>query len=130
MSNSNISGQITDGFDDPIANAEVYLWREDLAGSSGVVATTTADASGNFSFVEHPDATNSTQSWHVAAKDPNGNVQLQSAYGVTASPFPTQPIERINWGATGDNETGFSQFAFADNDRRADTVQSIGLEGT
>jgi len=130
MTDADISGQITDETGSPISNAEVYLWREDLAGSGGVVASVTADSSGNFAFTEHPDATNSTQSWHVAAEDPNGNVQLQSAYGVSASPFPSQPIETINWDATGENETGFSQFAFASNGRRADSVQSIGLEGT
>jgi hypothetical protein len=129
MTDADVSGQITDGSDNPIANAEVYLWREDLAGSGGVVASVTADTNGNFAFTEHPDATNSQQSGHVAAEDPNGNVQLQSAYGVTASPFPSFPIERINWDATGDNETGFNQFAFADNNRRADTVQSIGFNG-
>jgi len=129
MTDADISGQITDGSDNPIANAEVYLWRGDLAGSGGVVASVTADADGEFSFSEHPDATNSTQSWHVAAEDPNGNVQLQSAYGITASPFPAQPIGELNWDGTGDNETGFNQFAFTDNDRRADTVQSIGFNG-
>jgi protocatechuate 3,4-dioxygenase beta subunit len=130
MADSDISGQITDEAGNPIANAKVLLWREDLAGSGGLVDISIADSNGNFTFEEHPDATNSSQSWHVAAKDPNGNVQLQSAYGVTASPFPTQPIGKINWDGTGENETGFTQFAFADNDRRADTVQSIGLEGT
>ena len=129
MTDADVSGSITDGSDNPIPNAEVYLWREDLAGSGGVVASVTADSSGEFVFAAHPDATNSQQSWHVAAKDPNGNVQLQSAYGVTASPFPSFPIERINWSESGDNETGFDQFAFADNNRRADTVQSIGFNG-
>jgi len=100
MANSDISGQITDEAGNGITNAEVYLWREDLSGIGGVVATTTADGSGNFSFTEHPDATNSTQSWHVAAKDPNANVQLQSAYGITASPPNTE--------ASGFNELGFT----------------------
>jgi len=86
MANSDISGQITDGSGNPIGSAEVYLWREDLAGAGGVVASTTADSSGNFSFTAHPDGSGSSESWHVAAEDPNANVQLQSAYGVTASP--------------------------------------------
>ncbi len=123
-----VSGQITDGSDNPVANAEVYLWRGDLAGSGGVVASVTADSSGNFSFTEHPDATNTQQSWHVAAKDPNGDVQLQSAYGVTASPFPSFPIGQIDWSATGDSETGFTQFVFADTDRRAESVQALGFK--
>jgi len=86
MANSDISGQITDGSGNPIPSAEVYLWREDLAGAGGVVASTTADSTGNFAFTAHPDGSGSSESWHVAAKDPNANVQLQSAYGVTASP--------------------------------------------
>jgi hypothetical protein len=129
MTDADVSGQITDGSGDPIPNAEVYLWREDLAGSGGVVATTTADSSGNFAFTEHPDATNTQQSWHVAAEDPNGNVQLQSAYGVTASPFPSFPIRAIGWSATGDSETGFSQFVFAGSGRRAGSVQALGFNG-
>jgi len=86
MANSDISGQITDGSGNPVSNAEVYLWRGDLAGSGGVVASTTADSNGNYSFTAHPDGTSNSESWHVAAEDPSGNVQLQSAYGVTASP--------------------------------------------
>lgn len=116
-----------DGSGNPIANAEVYLWREDLAGVGGVVANTTADSNGNFLFAEHPDGTNSQQSWHVAAEDPNGDVQLHSAYGVTASPFPTPGIRKIGWNANGDTETGFSQFVFADTDKRADSVKSLGF---
>jgi len=128
MTDADVSGQITDESDDPIPNAEVYLWREDLAGSGGVVASVTADSNGDFAFTEHPDATNSTQSWHVAAKDPTGSVQLQSAYGVTASPFPSFPIGAIDWSVTGDSETGFNEFAFADNDRRAESVQALGFK--
>lgn len=100
MANSDISGQITDGSDNPIASAEVYLWREDLAGAGGVVASTTADSNGNFSFTAHPDGSGSSESWHVAAKDPNANVQLLSAPGVTASPLKTN--------ASGFNQLGFS----------------------
>jgi|APHM01.1.fsa_nt_gi hypothetical protein len=85
MSNSDIAGQVTDASGNAISNAQVYLWREDLAAAGGVVASTTADSNGTFSFTAHPDGTGSQQSWHVAAKDPSGNVQLQSAYGVTAS---------------------------------------------
>jgi len=129
MTDADISGQITDGSGDPIPNAEVYLWRGDLAGSGGLVGRVTADSSGNFAFTRHPDATNTQQSWHVAAEDPQGNVQLQSAYGVTASPFPSFPIGAIDWNATGDSETGFNRFAFADNDRRAEDVQALGFNG-
>jgi len=100
MANSDISGQITDGSGNPVGNAEVYLWREDLAGAGGVVASTTADSSGNFSFTAHPDGSGSSESWHVAAKDPNANVQLQSAYGVTASP-PTSVNSQFNVSITG-----------------------------
>jgi len=128
MTDADVSGQITDESGDPIPNAEVYLWREDLAGSGGVVDSVTADSNGDFTFTEHPDATNTQQSWHVAAEDPNENVQLQSAYGVTASPCPSFPIGAIDWRATGDSETGFSQFAFADNDRRAESVQALGFK--
>lgn len=85
MANSDVSGQITDGSSNPVPNAKVYLWRKDLAGAGGLVSETTADSSGNFSFTQHPDGTGNTQTWNVAAKDPNGNVQLQSAYDVTAS---------------------------------------------
>ncbi len=100
MTNSDISGQITDGSGNPIGSAEVYLWREDLAGAGGVVASTTADSSGNFSFTAHPDGSGSSESWHIAAKDPNANVQLRSAYGVTASP-PTSVNSQFNVSITG-----------------------------
>ncbi len=102
MANSDISGQITDGSDNPIASAEVYLWREDLAGAGGVVASTTADSNGNFSFTAHPDASGTSESWHVAAKDPNTDVQLQSAYGVTANP-PTSVDSQFDISITGTN---------------------------
>jgi len=102
MANSDISGQITDGSGNPIGSAEVYLWREDLAGAGGVVASTTADSSGNFAFTAHPDGSGSSESWHVAAKDPNASVQLQSAYGVTASP-PTSVNSQFDVSITGTN---------------------------
>ncbi len=100
MANTDISGQITDGSGNPIGSAEVYLWREDLADAGGVVASTTADSSGNFAFTAHPDGSGSSESWHVAAEDPNANVQLQSAYGVTASP-PTSVNSQFNVSITG-----------------------------
>jgi hypothetical protein len=128
MANSDISGQITDGSGNPVASAGVYLWREDRAGAGGVVAERTADSNGNFEFKRHPDADNTTQSWHVAADDPAQDVQLQSAYAVTAEPFPSFPVGEINWATGGDNETGFTEFEFADNDRQANDVRSIGFQ--
>jgi len=86
MANTDISGQITDSAGNPISNAKVYLWREDLVDSGGVVDTVTADSNGNFSFTGHPDGSGSSESWHVAAEDPTANVQLVSAHGVNASP--------------------------------------------
>jgi len=100
MANTDLSGQILDSSGTAIPNAQVYLWREDLAGAGGVVAVTTADSSGNFSFTAHPDGSGSSESWHVAAKDPNANVQLQSAYGVTASP-PTSVNSQFDVSITG-----------------------------
>jgi len=100
MANSDISGQITDASGNPIGSAKVYLWREDLAGAGGVVASTTADSSGNFSFTAHPDGSGSSESWHVAAEDPTASVQLQSAYGVTASP-PTSVNSQFDVSITG-----------------------------
>ena len=100
MANSDISGQITDKSGTAIEGAKVYLWREDLAGAGGVVISTTADTDGNFTFTSHPDGSGSSESWHVAAKDPNANVQLQSAYGVTASP-PTSVNSQFNVSITG-----------------------------
>jgi hypothetical protein len=85
MANTDIQGQITDGSGNPVSNADVYAWREDLVGAGGVVASTTADSNGNFIFNSHPDGSGNSESWHIAAEDPAGNVQLQSAYGVTAS---------------------------------------------
>jgi len=120
MANSDISGQITDGSGNPIANAEVYLWREDLAGSGGVVATTTADSTGAYSFIGHPDGTGSSESWHIAAKDPNGGVQLLSAYGVTASLSPTV----IGWATAADWDSATSE---ADVFHPSGTVK-LGLE--
>lgn len=127
MPNSDISGQITDQAGNPLENAGVYLWREDRAGAGGVVDETTADSNGNFEFKRHPDADNTTQSWHIAADGPAGNIQLQSAPGVTAAPFPTLPVSEINWVSNGDSETGFSQFDFADNSRQAKNVEEIGF---
>ncbi len=99
MANSDISGQITDSFGRGMAFAQVYLWREDLAGAGGVVASTTADSNGNFAFTAHPDGSGSSESWHVAAEDPNADDQLLSAYGVTAS-LPTSVNSQFDMSIT------------------------------
>jgi hypothetical protein len=93
MANTDIQGQITDVSGNPVANAEVYAWREDLVGSGAVVVSVTADTNGNFIFNSHPDGSGNSESWHIAAEDPAGNVQLQSAYDVTASLRPPVTID-------------------------------------
>jgi len=85
MANTDLSGQILDSSGTAIPNAQVYLWREDLVGARGFVAQTTANSNGEFTFTGHPDGTGTSETWHVAAEDPQGNSQLQSAYGVSAA---------------------------------------------
>jgi hypothetical protein len=98
MPNSNITGQVTDSAGNAVANAQVYLWREDLVGEGGAIIETTTDANGNYTFGagDHPDADSKTHNWHVAAKKDGTNrqIQFESAWGIQASiPFSNVSID-------------------------------------
>jgi hypothetical protein len=98
MPNTNITGQVTDSAGNAVANAQVYLWREDLVGEGGAIVETITDSSGNYSFGagEHPDADSDTHNWHVAAKKdgPNRQIQFESAWGIQARiPFSNITID-------------------------------------
>jgi hypothetical protein len=65
---ANISGTVTDASGAPLEDAEVYLFREDLAGSGGIVVATTTDSDGNYQFISHPDQTGNVEDWHLGYK--------------------------------------------------------------
>jgi len=79
-----ISGIVTDSSNNPIENATVNLFLQDGGTAS---KETTTDANGAYSFSEHPDATNSIQTWHVVASYDDGTDKFfsRSKFGVRAS---------------------------------------------
>lgn len=83
---ADIAGTVTDPSGTPLEDAEVYLFREDLAGSGGIVISTTTGSNGGYRFTSHPDQTSSEESWHLGYKyDISEDAFFSSNWGVESA---------------------------------------------